>query len=264
MITKQLEELLQDDERALAAAKKRLSRCAEGRIHIKRRRHSVAFYRELPRDPKEKRKEIHLSKQDSRLISSLCNKRYCQQLIPVLEDEIKTLKSFLQKYDPQRKLHAFLDLPAEIAAHVDPIIQTNRQIFQKWKKEKFDSNPYPMDHNAYKTKEGEVVRSRLELISADMMHDLGIPYRYECALYFPDGSVSYPDFTILHPETLELYWMELFGMMDDPDYAAAAFQKISKYAQAGILPRLIPIFDHKDVPFSTEMLNEVLRSAFLT
>lgn len=263
MITEQLEKLLQDDERALTVAKKRLERCAEGSIHLKRRNGTASFYRELPKGDEGKRREIHVSKKNKRLIASLCTKKYCRELIPVLVKEIALLKSFLNRFDPQDKYRVFQKLPVEFMEHVAPLVKTNAQIISEWENERFDTNPYPLDHDSYLTKKGEFVRSRLELITANMLYDHGIPYRYECALYLPDGSVSYPDFTILHPETLEVYWLELFGMMDDPDYATAALQKIARYAQSDVYPRLIMIFDHKDAPFRTEALKTVLQKIFL-
>ena len=263
MITEQIEKMLQDDERALAAAQKRLARCAEGSIHVKRRKGSTAFYRELPKDDEGKRRETHVSKKNKRLISSLCTKKYCRELIPVLTREIALLKSFLNSFDPQDKYRVFQKLPAEFAEYVAPLVKTNAQIISEWENERFDKNPYPLDHDSYLTKKGEYVRSRLEFITANRLYDHGIPYRYECALYLSDGSVSYPDFTILHPKTLEVYWLELFGMMDDPDYAAAALQKIARYAQTDVFPRLIMVFDHKDAPFRTETIEEVLQKIFL-
>lgn len=229
MITEQLEKLLQDDERALTAAKKRLERCAEGSIHLKRRNGTASFYRELPKGDEGKRREIHVSKKNKRLIASLCTKKYCRELIPVLVKEIALLKSFLNRFDPQDKYRVFQKLPVEFMEHVAPLVKTNAQIISEWENERFDTNPYPLDHDSY----------------------------------LPDGSVSYPDFTILHPETLEVYWLELFGMMDDPDYATAALQKIARYAQSDVYPRLIMIFDHKDAPFRTEALKTVLQKIFL-
>ena len=263
MITEQLEKLLRDDERALAAAKKRLSRCAEGTIHVKRRKGTAAFYLDLPKGKDEKRREVHIPKQDKKLISSLCTKKYCRKLIPVLTKEIRLLKTFLEKFDPQEKHRVLQRLPAELAGHVSPLVKSNEQAIREWENAHFDANPYPLDHDSYLSKKGELVRSRLELITANMLHDLNIPYRYECALYLEDGSVCYPDFTILHPKTLKVYWLELFGMMDDPDYAAAALKKNAHYALSKVFSRLIMIFDHRKAPFRTETLEMILRNTFL-
>ena len=90
-----------------------------------------------------------------------------------------------------------------------------------------------------------------------------IPYRYECAAILADGRTVFPDFTILHPKTLEIFYLEFFGMMDDPDYAASAFDRIRRYADSPIFPKLIMLFDHHDAPFNTDVLLSVLKSYFL-
>ena len=52
-------------------------------------------------------------------------------------------------------------------------------------------------------------------------------------------------------------------MMDDPDYAVAALQKIARYARSEAFPNLLMVFDHRDAPFRTETLHELLRTVFL-
>jgi hypothetical protein len=48
----------------------------------------------------------------------------------------------------------------------------------------------------HRTTRGELVRSKSEVIIADMLASLGLPYGYEQPFTGPDGSVRYPDFTI--------------------------------------------------------------------
>ena len=106
------------------------------------------------------------------------------------------------------------------------------------------------------------MRSRIELIVADMLYDLGISYRYECGLNLPTGCI-YPDFTILHPETLELYYVEIFGMMDNPEYERNAFGKIAKYAASDVYAQLLMFFDHKNAPLSPENIKKTFKRTFL-
>lgn len=254
---------MQEDERVLRAARKRLARCADGSIMVKKRGRSASFYCFLPADGKGKRKEVSIPRRNKRLLASLCDKRYCEKLIPILTKEIKLLRSFLAKFDPEEKVLLRRHLPEEMGKYITPLIRTREEQIESWLSEHFDTNPYPLDNDSYCTKKGEYVRSRLELYVANLLYDLGIPYRYECAVYLEDGSVLYPDFTLLHPETLEVYWLELFGMMDDPDYAAANLQKIARYSQSKMFPNLIMVFDHKDAPFRTETFETILRNFFL-
>jgi hypothetical protein len=48
----------------------------------------------------------------------------------------------------------------------------------------------------HRTLRNEAVRSKSEVIIANLLHGLGIDYSYEKQLRGPDGRVRYPDFTI--------------------------------------------------------------------
>lgn len=61
-----------------------------------------------------------------------------------------------------------------------------------------------------------MVRSKSEVIIANMLHDRGIPFRYEVPLHAPDGTFYLPDFTITWRGE-NLYWEHL-GLLEQPKY----------------------------------------------
>lgn len=61
-----------------------------------------------------------------------------------------------------------------------------------------------------------MVRSKSEVIIANMLHERGIPFRYEVPLFAPDGTFYLPDFTITW-RGQELYWEHL-GLMEQAKY----------------------------------------------
>lgn len=63
-----------------------------------------------------------------------------------------------------------------------------------------------------------VVRSKSEVIIANMLHERGIPFQYEQPLYACDGTFYLPDFTITWRGT-EYFW-EHVGMLHRDDYRA--------------------------------------------
>ena len=70
------------------------------------------------------------------------------------------------------------------------------------------------------------MRSKSEAMIAMNLYVQKIPYRYECELKL--GSITlFPDFTIRHPETGEIFYWEHFGMMDKSEYVKNASDKIS-------------------------------------
>lgn len=88
----------------------------------------------------------------------------------------------------------------------------------------------------HRTKTGLRVRSRGELIVANLLDDLQLPYTYEAELRAPDGSLRRPDFVVDDQETGRLLVVEHLGMMHDPIYAEGWGRELEWYRAAGILP----------------------------
>ena len=85
------------------------------------------------------------------------------------------------------------------------------------------------DMPEFYTAKGERVRSKSEVIIADLLNREGVPYRYEFPVYLKDIGMIYPDFTVLNVKTWKEYIWEHFGMMDDMEYAERTVQKIAAY-----------------------------------
>lgn len=72
-----------------------------------------------------------------------------------------------------------------------------------------------------------MVRSKSEVIIANMLHERGIEFEYEVPLYARDGSVYLPDFTI-NWRGDKWYWEHL-GKMDDAKYRKDNEEKLRWY-----------------------------------
>lgn len=70
----------------------------------------------------------------------------------------------------------------------------------------------------HQTLSGVMVRSKSEVIIANILHDNGISFEYEQDLYSPDGILYSPDFTITWNR--KTYFWEHLGMLDDEEYAS--------------------------------------------
>jgi ATP-dependent DNA helicase RecQ len=68
----------------------------------------------------------------------------------------------------------------------------------------------------HKTLSGDLVRSKSEVIIANILYQSGIPFTYEARLVAPDGSRYMPDFTIEWRG--KTYYWEHLGMLDVEDY----------------------------------------------
>jgi exodeoxyribonuclease V alpha subunit len=97
----------------------------------------------------------------------------------------------------------------------------------------------------------EMLRSKSEVIVADLMfkHDLQ-PY-YEKPLKGKDGSQYLPDFTVQHKG--ETYYWEHLGMLEKPEYMAKWKSKEQWYEDNGFAEQLIVSRDRKGAIDSSEI-----------
>ena len=87
----------------------------------------------------------------------------------------------------------------------------------------------------HRTSRREMVRSKSEVIIADLLAANGIDYAYEQAL--PIGSTTkYPDFTIEDMESGDNYYWEHCGMLHVPQYRRRWEEKLAWYRANKILP----------------------------
>jgi exodeoxyribonuclease V alpha subunit len=74
---------------------------------------------------------------------------------------------------------------------------------------------------------GDMVRSKSELVIANLLHERGIPFAYEVLLRAPDGTMYLPDFTITWQG--ERWFWEHWGMMSSDGYQEHRERKIAWY-----------------------------------
>ena len=261
----QLLTLKQTDENALATAEKLLRHSPEGDIIFRTVRNTPRYYHSVTADPstaKRKRSEIYLGEKQSMLVYALTRKRYLKTLCPPLRKEIAALDRFIKAYHPEEKYEALNSVPDDLHEHITPLFTAQSEKCQIWQAQAFESNPFPIDpESCYTTARGDSVRSRAECILCDKVNRRLLAYHYEEKLVLGRNEI-YPDLTIMHPQTCELYFLEYFGMMDNPAYAKNAMEKIHLYYAAGLGPRLITIFDSREAPFSFNQLDAILDSYF--
>jgi hypothetical protein len=88
----------------------------------------------------------------------------------------------------------------------------------------------------HRTRKGHAVRSKSEVIIADLLYSKHIDYQYEQPLGMPDGSRRLPDFTITDDTTGTTYYWEHLGMLQRPSYRRQWQAKLAWYKSHGVLP----------------------------
>lgn len=93
---------------------------------------------------------------------------------------------------------------------------------------------YYAENLVYTTERGEMVRSKSEVIIANMLYENYIPYTYEKELDV-GGFKKIPDFTIEDEESGDVWYWEHCGMMNDENYEKRWKAKEKLYAANGIV-----------------------------
>ena len=86
----------------------------------------------------------------------------------------------------------------------------------------------PYEHNGIR------MRSRGEVVIAQVLDSMGLTYKYEVRLQIGDD-VYYPDFAVWLPELGRCFFIEFLGMLDNKNYAYKNGIKIGNYLNAGIV-----------------------------
>ncbi|MDZ4818446.1 MAG: AAA family ATPase [Planctomycetota bacterium] len=92
----------------------------------------------------------------------------------------------------------------------------------------------------HETLAAEMVRSKSEVIIANMLFERGIKFRYEVRLSAPDGTFYLPDFTVRWNGE-DWYW-EHWGRMDEEKYRKHREEKVAWYKK-NFSERLIETFE---------------------
>lgn len=263
-IINQIRIRIDEDKRDLLAVRKRLSRLPKEKIIVRHRGCKKEYYL-ITREPDTgKRIETYVSFKDTKSIIECINKEYCDELEPVLTEEIQLLEDFLKHFDPIRKYRVNVLVPPQLLPRFQPVVVPQKQKCREWAAEDYKRNSFPLDpSNMYSSEKGDVVRSRAECLAANILYNLDIDYRCECILYLDDRRFIFPDFTIMHPETGELWFIEIFGMMGNAEYALDAFHRINEYQKSQYGNHVLFFFDYPGAPFDPDAFKAVVRKTFL-
>ena len=111
--------------------------------------------------------------------------------------------------------------------------------------------------------QGIMVRSKSEVIVADILTSLGVSYEYEQKLLSKDDSNDFklPDFTVSY-EGDTFYWEHL-GMLSVPSYREAWDRKRKWYEDNGYLDRIITSEDGADGSINAAEIERNARKAIL-
>jgi len=253
-------ELLQREQdfltKRIADLEQRISESPPGHLHVCRTRGDMHWYHHSSDHPTEAPQRTYISRKKRALAEKLAAKRYWGRQLSDAQAQLTALQEYIRATDDTAaqllKDSVYRDL-------LEPVVRSSSEVLREWVREPYDHNERYPENLKYSTGSGMLVRSKSEAMIAMMLEQYEIPYRYECALDL-HPHVVYPDFTIRHPQTGELYYWEHFGMMDDSNYYDRAKSKLNNYFDNGYLPlvNMITTFETAETPLTPQFVQKII------
>lgn len=235
---------------------------------VKNKAKNRTYYKWYVRNEKSgtRRTKTYLRRQERQFAKTLAEKSLRQARLDDINRELKALDAYLNKHFESSFWNKIVSSPGYGELYAADEIPRNPDLaaeLERWEHEEFESNPYYPEERNVPTEQGIFVRSKSEAIILMLLAMYHIPFRYECRLDV-GGSIYYPDFTIRHPLTGEIFYWEHAGKMGDPVYRSDFLTKIRVYFNNGILPdhNLILTYESKDHPMDISIVMDKFREFF--
>lgn len=176
----------------------------------------------------------YIAQKDRELIEKLAQKDYMRKIYQQAKIELDDIEKFLELHNGTELEEVYSGLNQYRKELITPLVVSDERYAQMWEQEMYNVNPYYPEEKVYATQKDELVRSKSEVMLADMYYELGIPYRYEAELCLQNGKKKYPDFTLLNISNREVIYHEHLGLMDDEQYRKTNLMKLDEYRRNGI------------------------------
>lgn len=244
-------------ENLISCTKVAISKAPQGKLKLSTCNHTYQYYR---KNPENKKSIEYIPKSNKKLVKELAQKDYDEQLLPVLEQEllyVNEILNFLQKNKVSQVYNHLAEKRQEL---VEPVTLPDKIYIQKWQAQEYSHKSFSENSPNLFTAKNERVRSKSEVIIADTLFRLGIPYRYEFPLKLQKFTV-HPDFYCLNVRTRREFAWEHLGMMDAYEYASSAVEKFNAYENAGFYPgdNLIISMETSGLPLSSKQAEKIAR-----
>ena len=268
-LTEQIDQNIQELKTTIESIESKCKEAPKGALRISRLKNGkIRYYHTYVEDATGDRHDKYISKKkDSSLIEQLAQKRYLNALKPVLEKELGILQYMKEHYRPTSKEKVFEAMAIERKAVVKPYFLSAEESYIRWKSEIGQvCEAYP-EYLRYETNRGEFVRSKSELIIANLLYEKkeNLHYRYEEALELKRSNiVVHPDFTIMSRKTGKITYWEHAGMLDRAHYADEFVRKMNAYMKEGICPgkNLIITYETGEVPLDVGVVRGLINQYF--
>ncbi|MBO4689147.1 MAG: hypothetical protein J5636_11630 [Clostridiales bacterium] len=176
----------------------------------------------------------YITRKEVALARALASRTYLERFIFRASRELISLNAYIDCISGKSPEKLFTNMCDARKALIRPLLVSDEVCERLWEQAPYTQGSTFPEKKIYPTKKGDMVRSKSEVLFADTYLEMGIPYRYEQELRFPDGSVLVPDFTLWDKKNRREIYHEHCGKMDDPVYRKRFLEKNDIYRRNGI------------------------------
>ena len=257
-----LEDYLKSIEDVLGALKKSIKKAPSGTLKVVKRQAGVQFYYRKSSGDKQGR---YLSKKNLDFAGQLAQKKYDVCVEKLLLDQKRFVDKLLSEDLEKKILGIYEGFFPEVQGMINPSVLSPEKFAEIWQAVEYKRLSVDGGPTDLLTIRGEQVRSKSEIMIADALFHAKVPYRYEFPVRIKGRGIFHPDFLCLNKRTgKEVVW-EHFGLMDNPEYAANALEKITLYAQNGFVlgNGFIYTMETSARPLSSRLVKQLIDAHFL-
>lgn len=242
--------------------KKLQKKAPEGMLRISNSKGRVQYYY---RENHSVRGGTYISQKKMANIKKLAQKDYQGRILETAEKEIAAIDAYMRLKPKQIPEDVYKSLSNPRQALVTPFFETDEMFRERWESVSYERKGFPDDFPEFLTDRGERVRSKSELIIANLLAKAGVPYRFEYPLYLKGLGLIHPDFMVLNLRLRREFFWEHRGMMDDPGYVENAIRRENCYHLNGFYPgdRLILTSETKASPLNVRQIKGVIEHYLL-
>lgn len=230
----------------------------KGNLCVSKSHNTFQYYRSEEENPN---KRYYLDKSKRNLAVALAQRDYNKKLLKELNANLKELDYFINAYKPQSLSACYEKLPQARKNLIKPIFISDSEYALLWQKKEYANKPQEPD-GTFLTLKKEKVRSKSEIIIANLLKEYAIPYHYEFPVKLKNGQFLYPDFLCLNVQTRQEFYWEHCGKMSDSEYTSCMARRLREFSAAGIIigKNLLITMETESSPLSTKEVEQIIKT----
>ena len=206
----------------------------------------------------------YVKKAERLSLRDIAQKGYEKRIRKELLAMRQNLEFFIRNYNVRKVNEVYERMGNGRKALIDPLIETDEMFIKRWQDIVYEEMQFYDETELY-TYGGIRVRSKSELIIANMLEQYGVPFKYEKPLQLRGMGEVRPDFSCLKVKSRKEVIWEHFGMMDNLTYANKNVTKLACYHQNGFYvgENLITTFETSQNQISSKLIRGMIEQYLL-